>query len=390
MTTYRPHRLELIWPGKQPLASDPGGHRATPPALQVAARHGGDDGVDSAGQPWRNQLVLGDNLDVMTALLPRHGGQVRLIYVDPPFATGSDFRTSAGQDGALGGTGADGSGVPGRTVGEPRVGGQDASETETGSPTVDAATAPDETLAFSDRWADGGAEYLQFLYLRLPLLKELLAPTGTLWVHCDPRMDWAIRCLLDEVFGHRSLINQIVWHYTGGGRSRRYFSRKHDLLFWVANGNRWTFNIDAVRQPYRATSGYARAGIRARSGKYYRPHPAGTPADDVWDIPILNPMAKERLGYPTQKPERLLERILLAASSPDDLVADLFCGSGTTLAVAERVGRRWIGCDQSPAAVEVTRRRIQAIAGYRPFEVLHSVGTGGDQTADATDSAPPP
>ncbi len=263
-----------------------------------------------------------------------------------PFATGGEFRLPS----AVG----------------------DATD-EVGASLTASSDAPAGAPVFSDRWANDGAEYLQFLYARLPLLKELLTPTGTMFVHCDPRMDWAVRCLLDEVFGRQRLINQIVWHYTGGGRSRRYFSRKHDLIFWVANGDHWTFNIDAVRQPYRASSGYARAGIKARSGKHYLPHPAGTPADDVWDIPMLNPMAKERLGYPTQKPERLLERIILAASNPGDLVADLFCGSGTTLAVAERLGRRWLGCDQSPAAIAITGRRILNMADHRPFEVLRGL-----------------
>jgi hypothetical protein len=221
-------------------------------------------------------------------------------------------------------------------------------------------------LAFADR-LDASA-WLAMMDVRLQLMRELLSPTGTLFLHCDPRYDWAARCLLDEVFGPGRLINQIVWHYTGGGRSRRYFSRKHDILFWVARSGSWTFHVDAVRQPYRPTSGYARSGITSRAGKRYEPHPAGTPADDVWDIPIVNPLSRERVGYPTQKPERLLARLVEAASSPGELVADFFCGSGTTLVAAERLGRRWIGCDASETAVAVARERLLSAPGGPDFE----------------------
>jgi DNA modification methylase len=328
-------RIELLWPGKY----DAAGQRRAPPRVAVPLHRierlpggpddtlsatGGAAAADSAGpaaEPdgWRNRLVLGDNLAVMAALLPELAGRVDLAYIDPPFATGGELRQGP--------------------------------------------------YAFADRWADGGAEWLNMLDDRLQLLRDLLAPRGSLFVHCDPRMDWAVRCLLDEIFGRERLVNQIVWHYTGGGRARRYFSRKHDLLFWVARSDAWTFDIDAVRQPYLPTSGFARGGIRARSGKRYLPHPAGTPVDDVWAIPIVNPRSAERLGYPTQKPERLLERVIAAASKPGDLVADVFCGSGTTLAVAEIPGRRWLGCDLSPDAVRLTRDRLSALPGCRAFEV---------------------
>jgi DNA modification methylase len=323
--------VELIWPGKRrPDLTLPVG---------PAPRRREACGAPGAGAGWRNRLDQGENGAVLRWWLAEHAGRVDLVYADPPFGTGNRHWLRPPRE-ARGASGA--------------------------GPTTDAA-------AFDDRWGLDGSAYLQFLYERLVLMKALLAPTGTLFLHLDPRMDWAGRCLVDEVFGRGRLLNQIVWHYTGGGRSRRYFSRKHDLLLWVANGEEWTFHVDAVRRPYRPTSGFARAGITARSGKRYLPHPAGTPVDDVWHIPIVNPMAGERNGYPTQKPERLLERILLAASSPGDLVADPFCGSGSTLAVAQRLGRRWLGCDSSPAAIDLTRERLAGSA-FEVYELLEAPG----------------
>ncbi len=126
---------------------------------------------------------------------------------------------------------------------------------------------------------------LQMIFQRLALAKELLAEHGNLFVHCDFRVQAYLRRLLDELFGRDNFLNEIIWHYTGGGRSRTYFSRKHDTVFWYRKGSEHTFNIDAVRIPYKETSGYAKGGIVSASGKHYMPHPDGTPADDVWDIP---------------------------------------------------------------------------------------------------------
>lgn len=318
----------LAWPGKDEPA----------PVSPAQLRRLAEVGEPPPAETWRNQLIQGDNAQAMATLLPTLAGQVDLIYADPPFATGVR------------------------------------------------RTATDGT-AFDDRWPEGLPGYLSFMLTRLRLCHALLAPTGSLVLHCDPRTDWALRCLVDEVFGPQRFLNQIIWHYTGGGRSQRRFSRKHDLLLWVAKGDTWTFHVDAVRQPYRPTSGYAKSGIRARSGKRYLPHPGGTPLDDVWHIPMLNPLAGERLGYPTQKPERLLERVIQAASSPGDLVADFFCGSGTTLAVAERLGRRWLGCDASSAAVARVQSRLAALDPPAAYE-LWTVDPGSGPPAQAPPSRP--
>lgn len=216
------------------------------------------------------------------------------------------------------------------------------------------------SVSFDDRWRSL-PEYLLFLRPRLAAMWDLLQPEGSLVIHLDYRVVHEVKVELDRLFGRDRFVNEIIWHYTGGGRAKRYFSRKHDNLLWYAKGKAWTFNIDAVREPYAPRSGFARGGIVARSGKHYGPHPKGTPADDVWEIPIINPLSAERRGYPTQKPERLLERLILALSHEGDVVVDPFCGSGTTLVVAQRLGRRWMGCDCAVGAIRMTRKRLAAL-----------------------------
>lgn len=225
-----------------------------------------------------------------------------------------------------------------------------------------------EIPCFDDSWGEGSESFAHFLWLRLKLAHELLAKDGTLFLHGNDHSLPLLRALMDDVFGADNALNQIVWHYTGGGRSRTAFSNKHDLILWYRKGKRHTYNIDALRQPYKESSGYARSGIRARSGKLYTPHPDGTPPDDVWDIPMLNPMASERTGYATQKPIALLERIVLAASNPGDLVADLTCGSGTTGVASVLHDRRALLCDRSPLAAAISRLRLMEFGS--PLEIL--------------------
>jgi DNA modification methylase len=258
-----------------------------------------------------NQLFWGDNLHVMRQLASE---SIDLIYIDPPFFSGRQYNVIFGDQ--------------------------------------------NELRSFSDIWEGGMPGYLIWLNARLYEMKRLLKKSGSICVHLDEHAVHYVKCELDKVFGHDCYVNEIVWHYTGGGRSKTYFSNKHDTVLWYRRGASWTFNVDAVRVPYKETSGYAKGGIVSAAGKKYMPHPDGTPADDVWDIPIVNPLSHERIGYPTQKPERLLERVLLGLSKEDDVVADFFCGGGTTASVAQRLGRRWIACDQSRVAVAITADRI--------------------------------
>lgn len=280
---------------------------------------------------WKNLLFQGDNLAVLYALLEEHNAQqlqaqggVSLVYIDPPYSVGTDFHMLPlkKKKGSL------------------------------------QRTSDEKVFAYSDKWENIEA-YYSMMFPRLKAIHQLLSDTGCLCLHCDWRVSSALRFMLDEIFGAKNFLNEVVWHYTGGGRSQRYFSRKHDTLLVYAKGTEWTFNVDAIRVPYKKTSGYARSGIVGHSGKRYMPNPKGSPVDDVWDIPIINPMASERIGYATQKPVKLLERILLALTNPGDIVADFFCGSGTTVDVASSLGRRWIGCDKGDASIATITKRLR-------------------------------
>lgn len=299
---------------------------------------------------WAGLLFQADNLSLLRYLLQSgsHLGlspsPFSLIYIDPPFFTETDFhatplRAAQGK--------ADTQGLQRKKGVQDSLIGRDSESTE------------ERVFAYSDTWEGGKAEYFTMLYERIMLMRELLSPRGVLCVHCDWRAVPGARFMLDECFGQDAFVNEIIWHYTGGGRSKRYFSRKHDSILLYAKGKEWTFNIDAVRVPYKKTSGYAKAGIVSRAGKRYMPNPLGTPLDDVWDIPMLNPMAKERVPYATQKPGLLLKRIIEALTNEGDIVGDFFCGSGTTLVEALAHNRRVIGCDFGSQAVEVTRERLK-------------------------------
>ncbi len=273
--------------------------------------------------------MLGDNLGAGSALLGELRGKVRLIYIDPPFNLGRDFQARIEVDGY----------------------------------------ATRDIPAYSDTWGPGEESFAHMLWQRLILAREMLTSDGSIFVHCNDHTSPMIRGLLDDVFGPKRFLNEIIWHYTGGGRSRNVFSNKHDTIFWYAKGPRNIFRIDAIREPYKPTSGYAKSGIVSRAGKRYVPHPDGTPADDVWDIPMVNPMAGERTCYPTQKPLRLLERIIAVASNEGDVVVDLFAGSGTTAIAAEKLRRNWVVFERSLLGVSIARHRL-LVEGAR-FALMH-------------------
>lgn len=216
---------------------------------------------------------------------------------------------------------------------------------------------------FDDRWPGGFREYLAFLQPRLEQARRLLARSGSLYLHLDWRTVHYVKCLADEIFGIENFLNEIVWSYRTGGRSDRWFARKHDtLLLYAKQAGRHVFHVE--RSGSFRTDGllYDDAGRpykNTRKGRLYF-HPDGPACTDVWEIPFLSTVSCERTGYPAQKPETLLERIIRTSTDPGQLVADFFCGSGTTLAVAKRLGRRYLGCDVSGEAVAITRRRLNA------------------------------
>lgn len=331
---------ELTWPGKRRPGDAPaprlrlletvGGARIVP------ARWPAPDAV------WRNQLVWGDNLAVMRALRAAYAGRIALVYIDPPFATGADYVQR----------------VPvARTAG---------------------AVA---RAAFRDRWAAHRADYLQMLYERLVLVYELLADGGALYVHLDPTMSHYVKVILDEVFGPEGFQREIVWRigWVSGYKSAvPNWVRNHDTILYYTKGRPAVFNKEYV--PYAP-------GYRRRGGGRGR----GYPIEDVWnanpceqalrgaeslDSIQIKSFSREKTGFPTQKNESLLRRIVRASSCPGDLVADFFCGSGTTLVVAEQLGRRWLGVDVSAQAVAAARRRLLARPLQAPFVVLAGPGSG--------------
>jgi DNA modification methylase len=360
-------KTELVWPGKYnedgtlkevPRVSLPfqviervNESRATREAkkgqtLSLFDVWEGEEG-DTFEKGWRNKLIWGDNLLVMGSLLEKFAGKIDLIYIDPPFATGADFSFTT-------------------EIGE--------SEEE-----VTKEQSAIEEKAYRDTWGRGIDSYLDMMRGRLSLLRDLLAPTGTMYVHIDWTVGHYLKLLLDEVFGRDNFRNELIWYYTNKlGTGGNTFDKHHDNLLVYVKGPKWVHNAlmrpvrEQKMQPVTRKIEGKRVWLRDDEGKrIYAMGSAETKVGDVWEVPYINPVAAERLGYATQKPEALLENVLRASSQEGDLVADFFCGSGTTLAVAEKLGRRWIGCDLGRWAIHVTRKRLLGIENCKPFEVLN-------------------
>ncbi|HEY5435550.1 MAG TPA: site-specific DNA-methyltransferase [Candidatus Limnocylindrales bacterium] len=273
----------------------------------------------------RGAVVQADNLDVLAAI---PDGVVDLVYADPPFGTGdvqllTSIRTGVGERTRRG--------FGGREVAWEVVGEQ--------------------------AWADNLPlpEHLAALRARVEEIRRVLAPHGSLYLHVDWRTVHHVRLLLDEVFGPERFLNELVWAYDYGGRARDRWPRKHDTILWYAKGDTWTFDRDQIaRIPYMAPG--LVGPEKAARGKL---------PTDVWWMTIVPPASAERTGYPTQKPVRLLERIVAASSRPGDLVLDPYAGSGTTGVAAARLGRRWLLVDRNPAAVAIALERLAGDTGSR-------------------------
>jgi DNA modification methylase len=269
-----------------------------------------------------SRLIWGDNLSVMTALLSADEGQLDLIYADPPFFTNRKYVARIGR------------GEDSRKPGEWQL-----------------------ADGYHDHW-DNLDSYLDFLYQRLAVMYRLLSPNGTLYLHLDWHADAYARLLLDELFGADHLLNEIIWAYHGPSPIRRAFNRKHDTILAYVKGEAYTFNVDAIREPYnKNTVKTFNSSPKAGFGKMPDLERGKVP-EDWWYFPVIARLHNERTGYPTQKPVALLERIILASSNPGDLVADFFCGSGTTPLVAAQHGRRFIACDETFRAIHTSRCRL--------------------------------
>lgn len=289
------------------------------------------------GGSWMNRLVYGDNLLTMQALLagdPQTGlpslrGKVDLIYIDPPFDSKADYRTKV------------------------KLPGVDLQQ----KPTVV------EQFAYADTWEEGTISYLKMIYKRLVLMKELLSSNGCIYVHIDWHVGPYVKTILDDIFGKENFVNEIVWSYSWGIRTDSRWNRKHDTIYMYSkSAENIKFNANEVLEERQVSESTANRlkykGALIKDGNKGRGDSELALPSDVWYIATINGMAKERLNYATQKPEALLERIIKASSNEGDLVCDFFGGSGTTAAVAERLGRRWITCDIGKPAALVMRKRF--------------------------------
>ncbi|MBW2595183.1 MAG: site-specific DNA-methyltransferase [Deltaproteobacteria bacterium] len=321
---------------------------------------------------WTNKLIWGDNKLILSSLkngplreeIEAQGG-LKLIYIDPPFDVGADFSMDI------------------------EIGG----DTFTKKPNIL------EEIAYRDTWGKGADSFIAMIYERLVLMRDLLAEDGSIYVHCDWRVTAYIRMVLDEVFGKDNILNEIIWYFSQGGKGAKLFAKKHNTILFFGKSKQPLFNEKDVRLPFtphkQDSSGKnygGRMGVDDDGREYvekwgtgkkklYRYYlDEGKLPEDVWlDIQSIQSAAGERVAYPTQKPEALLERIIKASSKKGDLVADFFCGSGTTAAVAEKLGRKWIVSDLGKFAIHTTRKRMIGVQrslkadgkDYRAFEILN-------------------
>lgn len=325
---------ELHWTGKKPYTST----QYYPAQLK-----------ESYGNPkngWMNKIFWGDNLQVMSHLLRNYRGRVKLIYIDPPFDSKADYKKKI----------------------------------KIKNSSLENDNTAFEEKQYGDIWNDD--RYLQFMYERLILMRELLADEGCLYLHCDWHRSHYLRILLDEVFGTENFVNEVIWHYSGAGTPKGCWAKRHDNIWVYSKTNRYSFNADEVRIEYsKSTKERFSHTIRnVRDGVDFGEqslNPLGKYPEDVLQIPIEAPSANIRTGYPTQKPEALLEKIILASSNEQDIVFDCFMGSGTTQNVAMKLGRRFIGADINLGAIQTTTKRLINAAKdldedkYTGFEVYN-------------------
>lgn len=223
-----------------------------------------------------------------------------------------------------------------------------------------------EVRSFEDRWEGGIHHYVGWMKERVIEMYRVLKPTGSFYLHCDWHASHYLKQMLDDVFGAERFQNEVIWHYRGGGVSPSRFGRRHDNVFFYTKGTTWTFNVDEIRTAYSPES-LERLQYKAKSFRgtkvydNYAANPLGKHPDDVLDIQPTMPSSKERLGYPTQKPEKLLEVFVKASSNVGDIVLDPFSGCGTSVVVSQRLNRHWIGIDISPTACNLMKRRLAKI-----------------------------
>lgn len=214
-----------------------------------------------------------------------------------------------------------------------------------------------EVRSFEDRWEGGINVYVNWMHERVMEMHRILKPTGSIYLHCDWHAGHYLKAMMDDVFGVNQFRNEVIWYYKTGGMSKRWFGRKHDTIFWYTKTDQYHFNPMKEKSYLSHHYGFSNVEIfEDDNGPYTM-----VGIRDVWDIPALRGNQPEALGYPTQKPEALLERIVAGSSNRGDIVLDPFCGCGTTIAVAQRLDRKWIGIDISPTAVGLMKRRVEKV-----------------------------
>ncbi len=346
--------VELVWNGKTSevcsvvlpfqvieQVDEPRAEKPEESAMQLSLFD--DRGRQLSG--WTNKLIWGDNKLILSSLkngpmreqIERQGG-LKLIYIDPPFDVGADF----------------------------------SMDIEIGEDTFTKKANILEEIAYRDTWGKGADSFIAMIYERLILMRDLLADDGSILVHCDYRLSGAIRFVLDEVFGKDKVVNELIWSYRSGGGAKGHFGRKHDTIYFYSKSDQYYFDDGSpyARVPHDAVIAESRRNAFDERGKI-RP--------DVLDISRPPNHSSEWVGYPTQKPELLVKTLIDVLCPPGGIVADFFCGSGTTAAVAEKLGRKWIASDLGKFGVHTTRKRLIGVQralkaegkDYRAFEILN-------------------
>lgn len=325
---------ELVYAGKMRkedlLANEDG---VFPVPLQTEKVFNGNE-YKAFKDGWKNMIVFGDNLQFLKTIYENKDplikdkvkNKVKLIYIDPPFATTDDFQNKEG------------------------------------------------AKAYNDK--KKGAEFVEFLRRRLILAREILADDGSIFVHLDYKKAHYIKLALDEIFGELHLVNEIIWAYTGPGSPKiKQFNRKHDTIFWYSKSDKWTFNKDQIRVPYKDPNQSFRAAFDDGEGwdeeDLEELRKKGKVPEDWWEFSVaarLRVDGVERTGYPTEKPNKFLERIIKATSDEDDIVMDFFGGSGATAYMAEKLGRKWITCDLGKLSYFTMQKRILQIENSKDLE----------------------
>ena len=275
-------------------------------------------------QDWKNKLFWGDNLKVSYHLLNNFEEKIDMIYLDPPFFSGTNYNISIFE-------------------GDTKY----------------------DSIAYFDCWNNDLDSYLQMLYERIVIFKRLLSKNGLIFIHLDWHASHYIKLILDEIFGKNRFINEIIWYYYNKySAGKKKLPRAHDNILVYSKSSDFTFNEERIprkkpiKQLKREMVNGVLKNVKDENGHVIYRTVTDKKLDDVWKIPCLQPASKEWTGFPTQKHHDLLERIIKIGSNKGDLVADFFCGSGTTLMVADKLNRKWIGCDMSKYSIYLTRKRL--------------------------------